>query len=88
VQPSQRLETEAQRNLELIWVTACVAPDFKTIADFPHHDGEAICEVCKEFGLLCRRMTVFVDGIVAIDRSKFKAVPHRDQKFTDHQRAP
>ena len=74
VQSSRRLETEAQRNLELIWLTGRLAPDFKTIADFRRDNGEAIRKVCKEFVLLCRRMKLFTDGIVAIDGSKFKAV--------------
>ncbi len=85
VQSSRRLETEAQRNLELIWLTGRLAPDFKTIADFRRDNGEAIRRVCKEFVLLCRRMKLFVDGIVAIDGSKFKAVNNRDKNFTDRK---
>src|SRR5512135_532252 len=82
---SRRLETEAQRNLELIWLTGRLAPDFKTIADFRRDNGEAIRKVCKEFVLLCRRMKLFTDGIVAIDGSKFKAVNNRDKNFTDRK---
>ena len=85
VQSSRRLETEAQRNLELIWLTWRLAPDFKTIADFRRDNGEAIRKVCKEFVLLCRRMKLFTDGIVAIDGSKFKAVNNRDKNFTDRK---
>lgn len=85
VQSSRRLETEAQRNLELIWLTGRLAPDFKTIADFRRDNGEAIRKVCKEFVLLCRRMKLFTDGIVAIDGSKFKAVNNRDKNFTDRK---
>ena len=85
VQSSRRLETEAQRNLELIWLTGRLAPDFKTIADFRRDNGEAIQKVCKEFVLLCRRMKLFTDGIVAIDGSKFKAVNNRDKNFTDRK---
>lgn len=85
VQSSRRLETEAQRNLELIWLTGRLAPDFKTIADFRRDNGEAISRVCKEFVLLCRRMKLFTDGIVAIDGSKFKAVNNRDKNFTDRK---
>lgn len=69
VQSSRRLETEAQRNLELIWLTGRLAPDFKTIADFRRDNGEAIRKVCKEFVLLCRQLKLFADGIVAIDGS-------------------
>jgi transposase len=85
VQSSRRLETEAQRNLELIWLTGRLAPDFKTIADFRRDNGEAIRKVCKEFVLLCRRIKLFTDGIVAIDGSKFKAVNNRDKNFTDRK---
>lgn len=85
VQSSRRLETEAQRNLELIWLTGRLAPDFKTIADFRRDNGEAIRKVCKEFVLLCRRMKLFTDCIVAIDGSKFKAVNNRDKNFTDRK---
>ncbi len=83
MQSSRRLETEAQRNLELIWLTGRLAPDFKTIADFRRDNGEAIRTVCKKFVLLCRRMKLFTDGVVAIDGSKFKAVNNRDKNFTD-----
>jgi transposase len=85
VQSSRRLETEAQRNLELIWLTGRLAPDFKTIADFRRDNGQAIRKVCKEFVLLCRQMKLFTDGIVAIDGSKFKAVNNRDKNFTDRK---
>ncbi len=85
VQSSRRLETEAQRNLEVIWLTGRLAPDFKTIADFRRDNGEAIRKVCKEFVLLCRRMKLFTDGIVATDGSKFKAVNNRDKNFTDRK---
>ncbi len=85
VQSSRRLESEAQRNLELIWLTGRLAPDFKTIADFRRDNGEAIRKVCKEFVLLCRRMQLFTDGVVAIDGSKFKAVNNRDKNFTDRK---
>jgi transposase len=87
VQSSRRLETEAQRNLELIWLTGRLVPDFKTIADFRRDNGEAIRKVCKEFVLLCRRLKLFTDGIVAIDGSKFKAVNNRDKNFTDRKLA-
>jgi transposase len=85
VQSSRRLETEAQRNLELIWLTGRLAPDFKRIADFRRDNGEAMRKVCKEFVLLCRRLKLFTDGIVAIDGSEFKAVNNRDKNFTDRK---
>lgn len=63
------------------------APDFKTIADLRRDNGEAVRKVCKEFVLLCRRMKLFTDGIVAIEGSKFKAVNNRDKNFTDRKLA-
>src|SRR5215207_9396832 len=66
LQSSRRLEREAQRNVELMWLTGRLAPDFKTIADFRKVHGNAIRKVCREFVLLCRRLKLFADGIVAM----------------------
>ncbi len=85
VQSSRRLEREAQCNVELMWLTGRLAPGFKTIADFRKDHGEAIRKVCREFVLLCRRLRLFADGVVAIDGSKFKAVNNRDKNFTSHK---
>jgi transposase len=85
VQSSRRLEREAQRNVELIWLTGRLAPDFKTIADFRKDNGPAIRRVCREFVLLCRSLKLFSDALVAIDGSKFKAVNGRDRNFTKHK---
>jgi len=85
VQSSRRLEREAQRNVELMWLTGRLAPDFKTIADFRKDHGGAIRKVCREFVVLCRRLKLFADGIVAIDGSKFKGVNNRDKNFTNHK---
>lgn len=82
IQSSRRLEREAQRNLELIWLTGRLAPDFKTIADFRKDNGGAIAAVCSQFIALCRKMKVFSHAIVAIDGSKLKAVNSRDRNFT------
>ena len=82
VQSSRRLEREAQRNVELMWLTGRLAPDFKTIADFRKNNGEAIRLVCREFVMLCRKLNLFADAFVAIDGSKFKAVNNRDRNFT------
>jgi hypothetical protein len=76
------LEREAQRNVELIWLTERLAPDFKTIADFRKHNGKAIRATCRDFVMLCRRLGLFTQAIVAIDGSKFKAVNNRDRNFT------
>jgi transposase len=82
VQSSRRLEREAQRNIELMWLTGRLAPDFKTIADFRKDNGAAIRQVCREFVLLCRRLDLFSQALVAIDGSKFKAVNNRDRNYT------
>jgi transposase len=85
IQSSRRLERETQRNVELIWLTGRLMPDFKTIADFRKDDGKAIRQVCREFVVLCRSLNLFSDAIVAIDGSKFKAVNNRDKNFTDRK---
>jgi transposase len=82
---SRRLEREAQRNVELMWLTGRLAPDFKTIADFRRDNGEAIRRVCREFVELSRQLGLFGDAVVAIDGSKFKAVNNRDKNFTPHK---
>ena len=87
LQSSRRLERETQRNVELIWLTGRLSPDFKTIADFRKDNGKAIRRVCREFVLLCRNMDLFTDALVAIDGSKFKAVNGRDRNFTNHKLA-
>jgi transposase len=83
IQSSRRLEREAQRNVELVWLTGKLMPDFKTIADFRKDNGAAIRRACAEFVVLCRRMKLFTESVVAIDGSKFKAVNNRDRNFTD-----
>ncbi len=82
VQSSRRLEREAQRNIELMWLTGRLAPDFKTIADFRKDNGAAIRQVCREFVQLCRRLDLFSQALVAIDGSKFKAVNNCDRNYT------
>jgi transposase len=82
VQSSRRLEIEAQRNVELMWLTGRLAPDFKTIADFRKDNGVAIRLVCREFVMLCKKLNLFANAFVAIDGSKFKAVNNRDRNFT------
>ena len=82
VQSSRRLEREAGRNIELMWLTGRLAPDFKTIADFRRDNGPAIRAVCSQFVVLCRRLNMFTNAVVAIDGSKFKAVNNRDKNYT------
>ena len=79
---SRRLEREAQRNVELMWLTGRLAPDFKTIADFRKDNGSAIRATCRRFVDLCRRLELFTHALAAIDGSKFKAVNARDKNYT------
>src|SRR6201982_3605362 len=82
VQSSRRLEREAGRNVEVMWLTGRLAPDHKTIADFRKDNGTAIRKVCARFIALCRMMGLLATASVAIDGSKFKAVNNRDKNFT------
>ena len=82
VQSSRRLERECGRNLELIWLTGRLKPDFKTIADFRKDNGPAIRKVCQQFVALCRDIDLLDAGIVAIDGSKFKAVNAKARNYT------
>lgn len=82
IQSSRRLEREAGRNVELMWLLGRLAPDFKTIADFRKDNTQAIAKVCREFVLICRKLDLFADSIIAIDGSKFKAVNNRNRNFT------
>jgi len=82
VQSSRRLEREAGRNIEVMWLTGRLAPDHKTIADFRRDNGPAIRKVCAQFVALCRAIGLLTTASVAIDGSKFKAVNNRDKNFT------
>src|SRR5512132_3038022 len=82
VQSSRRLEREAGRNVEVMWLTCRLIPDHKTIADFRKDSGPAIKQVCVQFIELCRQMGLLATASVAIDGSKFKAVNTRDKNFT------
>lgn len=82
IQSSRRLEREADRNVELMWLVGRLVPDHKTIADFRRDNGAAIKQVCSRFVLLCREMGLLAGRSVAIDGSKFKAVNNRDRNFT------
>lgn len=82
VQSSRRLEKEAGRNVELMWLLGRLAPDFKTIADFRKNNTKAIRSVCREFVIICRKLNLFSEAFVAIDGSKFKADNNRDRNYT------
>src|SRR5512141_2840461 len=82
VQSSRRLERDAGRNVEVMWLLGRLAPDHKTIADFRKDNGLALRKVCARFVELCREMGLLATASVAIDGSKFKAVNNRDKNFT------
>ena len=82
IQSSRRLERECQRNVELMWLTGRLAPDFKTVADFRRDNGKGIRNVCRRFVTLCRELKLFTEAVVAIDGSKFKAVNNRERNYT------
>lgn len=82
IQSSRRLEREANRNVELMWLTGRLAPDFKTIADFRKDNGAAIQAVCAQFIAICGQIGLFNHAVAAIDGAKFKAVNSRDRNFT------
>jgi transposase len=82
IQSSRRLEREAQRNVELMWLTGRLMPDFKTIANFRKDNSKAIRGVCRQFVVLCQQLGLFGENLVAIDGSKFKAINNRDRNFT------
>jgi transposase len=79
---SRRLEREAGRSVEVMWLTGKLVPDHKSIADFRRDNGAGICRVCAQFVELCRRIGVLRGAVVAVDGSKFKAVNNRDRNFT------
>jgi len=81
----RRLDREAQRNVELVWLTGRLMPDLKTITGFRKDNGKAIRKACRRFVGLGRRAGLFSEAVVAIDGSKFKAVNNRDQNFTPHK---
>lgn len=82
IQSSRRLERECGRNLELVWLTGRLRPDFKTIADFRRYNGPAIRKVCQQFVLFCREMSLLDARVVAIDGSRFKASNAKAKNFT------
>ena len=82
VQSSRRLEREAGRNLEVMWLLGRLVPDDKVIADFRKDNGPAIKKVSAQFVELCRKIGLLAKASAAIDGSKFKAVNNRDRNFT------
>lgn len=73
IRSSRRLEHEAKRNVELLWLLEKQAPDFKTIADFRKNNKKALKAIFKDFVQLCKQWDLFGKETVAIDGTKFKA---------------
>ena len=82
VRSSRRLEAEAMRNLEVIWLLGGLRPDFKTIADFRKDNRNAFKAVFRQFVLLCRKLDLFGRELVAVDGTRLKAVNSRARNFT------
>lgn len=82
IQSSRRLQREAQRNVEVMWLTGHLAPDFKTIADFRRNNGSGIRNTFRQFIVICRGLDLFTDSVSTIDSNKFNAVNNRDRNFT------
>jgi len=85
IRSSRRLEAEAGRNLEVIWLLRGLSPDFKTIADFRKDNRSAFKGVFKQFNLLCRKLDLFGAELVAIDGTKFKALNQIGRYYTPQQ---
>ena len=85
IRSSRRLEAEAARNLEVVWLLRGVRPDFKTLADFRRDNRAAFKPLLRDFNLLCRKMDLFGAELVAIDGSKFKASNNSRRHFTAEQ---
>lgn len=83
IRSSRRLETESNRNLEVIWLMRKLSPDHKTIARFRHDNTAALKNVFRDFVKLCMKLGLYGKELVAIDGSKFKAVNSKDRNFTD-----
>jgi transposase/IS5 family transposase len=82
VRSSRRLEAEAHRNIEVIWLLGGLKPDFKTIADFRNDNRAAFKKVFREFVILCRRLDLFGRELLAVDGTRIKAVNNKDRNFT------
>jgi transposase len=82
VRSSRRLEHEAHRNIEVIWLLRSLKPDFKTIGDFRRDNRAAFRAVFRQFVLLCRRLDLFGRELIAVDGTRIKAVNNKDRNFT------
>ena len=82
VRSSRRLEHEAIRNIEVIWLLKKLKPDFKTIADFRKDNKKALKMVFRDFTKLCDEWDLYGKELVAIDGSKFRACNSKKNNFS------
>lgn len=82
IRSSRRLEHEAKRNVELMWLLGKLAPDFKTIADFRKNNKKSLVKIFKDFTRLCRDWDLFGKELVAVDGSKFKASNSKKNNYS------
>ncbi|WP_117190537.1 IS1182 family transposase [Rhizobium terrae] len=82
VRSSRRLEVEAHRNIEAIWLLRNLKPDFRTIAAFRRVNRSAFRKVFREFVILCRQLDLFGRELLAVDGTRIKAVNNKDRNFT------
>ena len=82
VRSSRRLEAEAMRNLELIWLLRGLRPDYKTIADFRRDNRGAFKAVFRAFVVLCRKLDLFGRELLAVDGTRLKAVNNPGRNFS------
>ncbi len=82
IRSSRKLEDEAIRNIEVIWLLKKLRPDFKTIADFRKDNKKALKQVFREFTKLCDEWNLFGKELVAIDGSKFRACNSKKNNYS------
>ncbi len=82
IRSSRRLEKEAQRNVEVMWLINKLTPDFKTIADFRKDNHTAFKPLFRQFVLLCKELDLFGAELLVVDGSKFAAQNNKDKNFT------
>jgi len=87
VRSSRRLEQEAIRNLEFIWLLKKLKPDFKTIADFRKDNKQALKKVFRDFTKLCDEWELFGKELVAIDGPKFRACNSKKNNYSSKKLA-
>ena len=82
IRSSRKLEREAARNLEVIWLVDSLRPSYKTIANFRKDHGADLKLINKDFILLCKQLNLFAGNEVAVDGSFFKADACKDSIYT------